>query len=163
LNKYLKMRNLGSVFLIILLMVGCKSELKDEVVELHSNGTVKKLHYYTLKRGDKEVVKEVVFYSTGEKLMEGPIKNNKRNGQWNSWYENGKLWSEGNYIEDIRVEKTRVYYDNGQLRIDGQYDNGARTGLWSFYDEEGKLIQEVEFFADSIVNQEEFFYGIPYK
>lgn len=157
------MRYLGSIFIVVLLLVGCKPELKDEVVELHPNGKVKKLHYYIQKRGKKEVVKEVVFYSTGEKLMEGPIKDNKRNGQWNSWYEDGNLWSEGNYVEDVRVEKTRVYFENGQLRIDGQYNNGAREGFWRFYDEEGKLIQEVEFTADSIVNQEEFFYGIPYK
>lgn len=157
------MKKLLMPLLLIAILAGCKTELKDEIVELHSNGKVKKIQYYELKRGEKKVVKEIEYYQSGEKKMEGSMLNNKRNGEWKSYHKNGKIWSVGNYKSGTRVGDSKVFYEDGTKRIEGQYDNGNRIGLWNFYDEKGQKIKEVVFAADSIVSEEEFFYGIPFN
>lgn len=43
--------------------------------------------------------------------------------------------------------KFERYYENGQLRDIGEYKNGEAIGEWKFYDESGKL-RKIEYLDD---------------
>jgi antitoxin component YwqK of YwqJK toxin-antitoxin module len=152
------------VFILsVFVLVGCETEIKEEIVELHSNGQVKKIQHYQMKRKTKTVIKEMEYYATGELMMEGPILKDQRNGTWKSFHANGNLWSIGLYKKGKRTGQSEVYYENGVKRIEGMYEDGNRIGLWKFYDEKGQKIKEVTFAADSVISEEDFFYGVPFN
>ena len=45
------------------------------------------------------------YYNNGKERMKGVIKEGKREGHWQAWYENGKLWSEAEYVKGINQGK----------------------------------------------------------
>ena len=157
------MKKIAIIFFSAFILVACKTEVKEEIVELHANGKVKKVEHYQFKRGKKIVIREIEYYSTGEKKMEGEMLQNQRHGSWKSYYKSGKIWSEGFFKEGLREGNSVVYYETGTKRIEGNYEKGNRIGLWKFYDEKGQKIKEVTFAADSIVSEEDFFHGIPFS
>ena len=94
-----------------------------------------------------------VFQKTGEektKYANGVIKtqgnyvNSKRDGQWYSWYNTGKPWSETFFDKGIKNGPTKTWYENGKLRYEGQYSNDGQTGTWKYYDENGNLAKVVD-------------------
>jgi hypothetical protein len=84
------------------------------------------------------------YYENGNVKVKGIYKNNKRDGDWSFFYDNGKLWSWGEYNEGLRNGGSSVYYENGVLKMEGKYLNNKQVGLWKFYNKEGKLIKEVQ-------------------
>ena len=58
------------------------------------------------------------------------------------FYENGKLWSWGEYTEGVRNGLSSVYYDNGVKKMEGNYKDDKQVGIWQFYDRKGNLIKE---------------------
>jgi uncharacterized protein len=63
------------------------------------------------------------------------------------WYDNGKLFAEGNENEDKKLTGfVKFYYSSGQLLSEGAYDNkGEKTGPWKFYHHNGNLKEKVVF------------------
>lgn len=84
------------------------------------------------------------YYNNGNIKVTGIYKNKKRDGDWSYFYENGKLWSWGEYTDGIRNGGSSVYYENGVLKMEGNYKNNKQIGLWKFYNEQGKLVKEVQ-------------------
>lgn len=84
-------------------------------------------------------------YPNGRKKIEGYMANGKRTGNWMAWYENGILWSQGNYLEGKRNGYAALYYPDGKLRAEGSYKNDKKTGLWRFFLENGSLQKEIDF------------------
>ena len=79
----------------VCLLMSCNGRIKKEVVETYGDGSPKVERQYMIRNGEKELVKEVAFFPGKKIYMEGEYKNNKRNGRWVSWYQNGNKWSEG--------------------------------------------------------------------
>jgi antitoxin component YwqK of YwqJK toxin-antitoxin module len=84
------------------------------------------------------------YYKNGNIKVKGVYKNKKRDGDWSYFYENGKLWSYGEYTLGVRNGASSVYFENGVLKMEGNYFNNKQVGLWKFYNEKGKLIKEVQ-------------------
>jgi len=91
-------------------------------------------------------------------------------GEWNSFYENGQLYSsttydekglmqgelttyfedgsksrEGNVIDGEDDGPTKQWWFNGNLKYEGQHKLGVKYGTWKAYDEDGVLIDETTF------------------
>jgi hypothetical protein len=104
----------------------------------------------TTKTFKPQVLKDTIggiyheYYTNGNIKVKGIYKNKKRDGDWSYFYENGKLWSWGEYTEGVRNGGSSVYYENGVLKMEGTYLNNKQVGLWKFYNKEGKLIKEVQ-------------------
>ena len=49
-------------------------------------------------------------------------------------------------INDLKEGLWKSYYSNGKLHSEGNYINGKSDGLWITYDEQGKIIKK-EFFG----------------
>ncbi|MGE5383681.1 MAG: toxin-antitoxin system YwqK family antitoxin [Omnitrophica WOR_2 bacterium] len=137
------MQKLLIIFIIAGLFVSCRNTTVEK--ETYPDGKVKTEKTYRETNGEKELVKEVHYYSNGKKYIEGNYKNNKREGYWASWYENGQLWSEGDFKDGLSEGKRTVYHQNGKLYYEGDFIKGERTGIWKFYDEKGNVTNEVDY------------------
>jgi antitoxin component YwqK of YwqJK toxin-antitoxin module len=52
-----------------------------------------------------------------------------RNGQYNSWYENGNRHEEGEYLDGRKQFTWVTWYEDGQRAEEACYDKGEKTGL----------------------------------
>jgi antitoxin component YwqK of YwqJK toxin-antitoxin module len=57
----------------------------------------------------------------------------KRDGYWEYYYENGQLRFKGNFINGIEDGLLEFYYENGQLHYKGNFINGNKDGWWEYY------------------------------
>lgn len=126
----------------ILMLASCSNGLTKKVVSTYSNGQPAKVYYYDQKG---QWVREADFYESGAIMMEGPIANNLRNGDWTSYFLDGKVQSTGIYQDGVRVGKSKVYHENGQLWMDGCYKDDHKCGEWVFYDEQGYEIERKDY------------------
>jgi len=87
-------------------------------------------------------------YYPGKKQLKitGPLDpENKRNGTWESFYENGQKNSATYFVNGIKNGHSIVYYPNGNVHYVGEYRKDEKAGLWKIYNEKGELISEDNF------------------
>jgi antitoxin component YwqK of YwqJK toxin-antitoxin module len=140
------------IMLFLLLLTGMAScRFEHEVIdETYPDGTTKRLCVYLGKGENRELIRETTFYSNKNRQMEGTYKDQKRDGKWTYWYEDGTLWSEGMYLRGKSDGKRITYFENGKVRYEGMYKNDMRVGKWQFFDENGRLLKEVDYSAPAI-------------
>ena len=139
-------RLLGVSLFISLIFISCSKE-KRVVEESYPDGSPKRVCIYKGRGENKQMIRETAYYSNGKLRMDGTYKNNKRDGQWIYWFENGSKWSEGFFSEGKNDSIRLIYFPNGKKRYEFYYKNGLRVGTWRFYDESGKLLKEVDYSA----------------
>jgi len=69
-----------------------------------------------------------------------------RHGLFQSFYENGKLASEGEYDSGLETGIWKSFHGNGQLAALGEYREGKEVGSWQYWDESGQL-ENTEYFS----------------
>jgi antitoxin component YwqK of YwqJK toxin-antitoxin module len=84
-------------------------------------------------------------YDDGAVKIRGEMRNGKREGSWFSYYSNGKIWSQTDYIDGLRNGQSITWFPNGKKRYEGIYTNDKQSGTWKYYDETGKTVQEVDY------------------
>ena len=67
----------------------------------------------------------------------GSYKGGTRFGKWKSYYTDGTLKFEGEYIDDNLNGKINWYWPSGKLKDQGNYVNGSREGDWVTFNEDG--------------------------
>ncbi|MBX9838359.1 MAG: toxin-antitoxin system YwqK family antitoxin [Silvanigrellaceae bacterium] len=88
------------------------------------------------------VVKE--FYESSHAIKETvEYKNGKINGSSKGYYENGKLYFEGNFINGSSVGSIKLYDENGKLISEMFSKDGIVEGLVKNYYKNGNLNTEV--------------------
>ncbi len=88
---------------------------------------------------------EKIKYENGVLKSQGNYKKSKRDGQWYSWYSDGKPWSETFFNNGIKDGPTKTWFENGKLRYEGQYKQDKEAGYWKYYDETGALVKEINY------------------
>lgn len=78
-------------------------------------------------------------YPSGTIQIKGDMLNNKRDGLWTAYYENGAKQSESTYESGFLHGRTASFYTNGQVRYIGYFFGGNKDGKWDFYTEDGEL------------------------
>ncbi len=149
-NYYLKLRRLQpfSVALLVFFLFSCSTEEKKveskipkvfETVSFYPSGKPKEQTVFVKKNGKKEVFGFQELHENGQIKMGGQFDaNGKRTGLWESFYEDGKPWSIGEYENGVEIGGKKTWYPNGKIRYQGQMRNGKPFGQWIFYDESGK-------------------------
>lgn len=104
-----------------------------------------------------ETVEVVEHYPNGVLKISGVSVDGKRNGHWESYYENGYKWSEVEYKMGAKQGDIVVFYQNGMMRYQGRYNDDDRSGIWTFYDTLGVSLKrvdmdEVRMNPDSLLN-----------
>ncbi len=101
-------------------------QLKSEIIKI---GDTKDQKLYQIK----------LYYENGQLATVGQMDDNEKwNGKWSSYHENGKLKSEANYHNGIENGLTRFYHENGQLWSERVYVDGKLWEVKSNFDRLGK-------------------------
>ena len=129
-------------FAMAFAFVACTAKLTEKVVETYPDGTTLKTQYFNK---DGLCVKEVEYYESGQVKMEGPMKGEKREGEWKAYFPDGRVQSIGTFVNGLRTGVATVWQENGNLLQEGFYKEGRHCGKWKFYDEQGDLIKEVDY------------------
>ena len=80
----------------------------------------------------------------------GNYKNDYKHGLWRYYYENGKLYFEGNFVQGLFDGKHLYYHKNGKLKEVQHYVLGMKEKNWEFYDYYGTLIKILTFENDKL-------------
>ncbi len=96
------------------------------------NGKAEGEHREYSEDGKLQVAK---IYSKGNVLAQGMMDTaGNKNGLWKTFYANGNLRANGNYLNNKHVGDWIYYYDNGKIEQAGKYDNKGRAqGVWKWY------------------------------
>lgn len=87
----------------------------------------------------------VEYYSNGQIKIQGHLDHGVREGKWESFFEDGKRWSESTYKEGTLHGPTKAYYSNGTLMYTGKFIEGSREGQWVFYKEDGTIDYKIDY------------------
>jgi len=144
------------ILALTLILDGCKEKLLQEATAAWPDGTPQKVSYYRVTGDKKDKVKEIRYYQSGKKEMEGGFSGGKKDGSWYSWFENGKKQSEGFFKNDMRNGKAIVYRENGFKYYEGTYSLGRLHGTWVTYDTDGSRLKETLYEYDRKVKEIDF-------
>ncbi len=144
---YLNDKNMKKIILfagILFFFVACTHKPFEVVEETYPDQSPKVVRYYK-DETKKLLLSEISYYENGNKRMAGSYKNEKRNGKWSYWYENGKIWSQAYYSEGVENGIKTVWHENGQKYYEGTIKDDKPVGVWKFWDETGKQVKEVDY------------------
>ncbi len=131
-----------------------KSNIKIKK-EYYSDGKLKKsgayinekpigIHKVYDEKGN--IIKSETYSDTGIKLGEGKIdKEGRKEGNWKFLYSDGKIRSEGKFVNGKKEGIWNFYYKNGKVEQKGNYKNGKPQGLWIWYYENGNIRRKGKF------------------
>ena len=78
------------------------------------------------------------------------INTGKKEGIYKSYWYNGQLCIEVNYIDGLRNGIYKLYHFNGQLWEEVNYISGKENGIYKSYHENGQLGNEVNYIGGKI-------------
>ena len=90
-------------------------------------------------------------YNVGDHTEIGKYQNNLKEGIWNYYYLNGKLYFKGNYIQGYADGKHKYYYKNGKLKEEKVYVMGRKEKLWKKVDVYGNVIEVLYYENDELI------------
>ena len=150
-----------------------------EIVSLHDNGQKNRESVYEFFRkvqdlfwydtGEKQkafnyvydVLNDgVFFHKNGQKKSEGKYKNDKRDGVWTSWDENGIKYSDTTYSNGLKTKTSSFagnevtvmnFYENGEFKFRGKWINGKKEGVFWWKFENGET-SAMEPYTDGVLN-----------
>jgi len=127
----------------------------DSIFRNFEDGKPRTIRTFEYVQNKQVFVSEREYYESGQLRMEGPLVKRRREGLWKSFYEDGKIWSEGEYKDGLRDGITITYHPNGVKRFEGAFYKSKKSGIWKFWDDKGEFVKEMDFEnlppADSIV------------
>jgi len=139
------MKQILIILHLLVFLFACGTKEVEKVEVTFDSGKSKLVANYKIIKEKEVKVYEKELYENGKTKMEGAIEDGKRVGKWKVHFEDGTLWSEGEYIEGKRSGTAKNYYPNGKLRYEGQFKEDKKIGRWKFYNEQGQLIEEKDF------------------
>jgi len=87
----------------------------------------------------------IIKYKNGVIKAKGYYNSGRKYGEWQSFYPDGKLWSDEYFTLGLPDGKITVWYDNNKKMYEGVYKNGHPIGTWSYWNEEGKLLRTSDY------------------
>lgn len=105
------------------------------------NGCISAQHEPAVQSMDQTIQR----YPNGTVYMSGVTWNDKRQGEWFSFYSDGSLWSVGYYHNGVREGYAVSFFQNGRKSSEGNYVEGKMKGHWIFWNEDGTVAAEKEY------------------
>ncbi|PLX18283.1 MAG: hypothetical protein C0599_12400 [Salinivirgaceae bacterium] len=127
---------------ILIITVFLVSGLKAQVYELYKGDTINQVDAQLRKQGQW-----IYFYDDNREQpkMKGQFVNNKREGVWIKYYENGNRKNEVTYENGKPKGLVRFYYENGNVQEEGNWQVEYWVGEYRYYHENGILSYEFLF------------------
>ncbi|HON18425.1 MAG TPA: hypothetical protein PK990_04570 [Salinivirgaceae bacterium] len=132
-------------FILGLLIHGCSHNIEYRVVETYPSGKPK-IEIGIISNKDGILIEHYrELWETGGVKIKGQLKNGKRDGKWESFYEKGAPWSVGFYTDGVRNGRSLIYYPNGVFMMNGYYKNDIKDSIWYNFSETGDTLQTALF------------------
>jgi len=150
------MKNIFTVALLAIFLVGCSSESGvAEVTEITTLTKVTKVNnkgkvidikriqdrngvFYEVDSEEPFTGKAVQYYKNGQKVTEAQLKEGMYHGISTNWYENGQKMTEMNYENGKKNGLTTLWYENGQKKMIFKDGKKVSETKW---DKNGNLIK----------------------
>ena len=95
---------------------------------------------------DKASETYVIYHENGQIAELGLIKNERAEGVWKKWDENGNLLERIKYKNGQKTGRLIIKNTKGQLVAKGSYDhNGNKSGIWLWRDPQTNQISKRDF------------------
>jgi antitoxin component YwqK of YwqJK toxin-antitoxin module len=129
-----------------------KVEIIDLITYYDDNVTIKRrgpyldsipigMHHFYRPNGKPE--RAVRYNNQGIRTAEGSLnENDKREGEWKTYFETGELRSTGQYLNDYQHGQWLYYFQDGKREQTGNFRNGIMDGEWKWYYPNGQLWRE---------------------
>ena len=115
----------------------------------YSNGSIKEIGKVVDNKKDSLWT---YYNKEGIKIREEFYENGKLNGKAYSWYDNGLIYTEAEYRENLQIREFKVYYDNGQLNsVSNKNEEGVLHGESTIWYENGEL-RQIRYFKNGIMD-----------
>lgn len=96
---------------------------------------------------DGKITNGFIYNDNGHLLSEGIVdEGGKSNGKWKDFNSEGKVFAEGQYMQNRKSGIWKFYYPDGKIEQTGSFNNGRPDGLWKWYYDNGSLLREEEYF-----------------
>lgn len=92
----------------------------------------------TFYKGNKTGLEET-YYPNGQVASQIEYINDIENGNFVMYYSNGNIENEGEYLNGQYNGEYTYYYDNGKKMYEGVYEIGRKNKLWVYYHSDGLI------------------------
>ena len=141
-----------NILLIAILFVSCNPSPKSEIIEKYPDGSPKITKTYTSNLNDSTTYLFEELYANGTVKIKGNMINENRSGEWNAYFEDGKLWSYGVYSNGLRNGRSIVYNNDGTLKLSGYYTDNKVDSIWVTFKNNGDTAQVTKYRNGEIVS-----------
>ncbi|MCH1583253.1 MAG: hypothetical protein L7S63_09055 [Flavobacteriales bacterium] len=131
----------------IAVLQACSTEPAPTIVATWPSNDEPKETRLTLGEGQGVEVQH--FHENGRIHIRGVLRNEAREGVWNTYREDGLPWSQVSYAEGVKDGLFRTWHTSGNPHIEGQHTAGAPSGTWRFYGTDGQLVETRDFDAQN--------------
>ena len=87
---------------------------------------------------EKKKVQKLFGTSLAENIFK-QAKNDKEDGIWNQWFENGQLKLEAHYKNGKEDGLFTLFYDSGTKRSESNFVNGEKVGYETYWERNGDV------------------------
>lgn len=124
-----------SILVLTIMNYGCLSGQKSEIVKLSESKIL--IGEDTLLKVNDTLYQK--FFPSGKVEYEGKIDNNKKQGRWVSYYEDGTICRINNYTDGLRNGKFIWYFTNGNKQRELDLVNDVWHGEDKYWNKDGTL------------------------
>ena len=129
---------IGIIVATIAIIWGCNVDNTEKLTDTN---------IIQMKTELNQVVSDTIIerYASGNVKISGSYSNNKRDGLWISFFENGSKQSVHNYKEGKLNGQITVFNTNGSLLYQGFYIDDKKHGKWNYYNNKQELVNTTWF------------------
>lgn len=113
---------------------------KDSLWIYYDNLSGKPVMVESYNMGVKNGKSTIYFPDSGKPSETQYYKNGIKTGKWIKYFPNGKVLSQGTYVNDTLEGPFRINYPNGVTELKGQYNKGLQEGEWIISDSTGVIV-----------------------
>lgn len=124
----------------LMVLAACRSEL--ETVETTDEDGYQ-IQYTRSKTDYAKQGKYISYFPDGTVYEEAEYLNDTLHGSRKLYYENGKLSVVENYKRGKFISPFLKYFESGEVQIEGSYENNKASGIWKRYYKNGQLMEVV--------------------
>ena len=111
---------------------------------------VERMKINRIDRNNQKQGKWYYFYDSGPVRTEGTFKNNKKNGYFKEFAENGDLIRVQKYLDDViqpeaeeirKLDIQNEYYPTGKIKTVSMFRNGVPEGMKKEFSQDGQIVK----------------------
>ncbi len=150
-------------FTLIISFIFISQTSHAQKYELYKGDTINYEDAAGLKRGNWMIYNRtkkppLPDYTEDQLVEEGPYVNNRKEGIWKSYYNNGKKKNEITYANGRANGFSKFYYKTGLISEEGNWVNGKWDGSYKFYYENGQISYDWKYVNGKREGEQKYFH-----